>query len=67
MHDQSNATRAVVAPNDAMIRTRRAIEVCVICGHEHIHGHRWQVSCPECATAADYSFHLVRNPREGDR
>ncbi|MGH3264166.1 MAG: hypothetical protein ACRDNS_19470 [Trebonia sp.] len=67
MHDQSNATRAGAAPSDPVIRTRRALEVCVICGHEHVHGHRRQVSCPECATAADYPPHPVHDQQEIDR
>lgn len=66
MNHRSNPTSAAAAPTDLTIRTRRAVEVCVVCGHEHIHGHRRQVSCPECATGA-CSFLLVRGPREVDR
>jgi hypothetical protein len=67
MHVRRNPTGAGTAPNGAALRKRCAIEVCVVCGHEHAHGHGRQVSCPECASGAGCSFLLVRGPKEANR
>ncbi|HLH66633.1 MAG TPA: hypothetical protein VKV27_13110 [Solirubrobacteraceae bacterium] len=67
MHVRRNPTGAGTAPNATAVRTRCAIEVCVVCGHEHAHGHGRQVSCPECATGPGGSFLLVRGLKEANR
>jgi hypothetical protein len=67
MHVRRNPTGTGAAPNDTALRKRRAIEACVVCGHEHAHGHGRQVSCPECATGPGGSFLLVRSPKEANR
>lgn len=67
MHIRRNPTGAATPPNETVIRTRQTIEVCMVCGHEHVHGHGRQVSCPECASGAGCSFLLVRGPTEANR
>lgn len=67
MHVRRNPTGAGTASNDTVLRKRCAIEVCVICGHEHAHGHGRQVSCPDCTSGTGGSFLLVRGPTGADR
>ena len=44
-----------------LIRTRYALAVCVVCGHEHVHGpQRACATCPDCG-AAVHTFPLYRD------
>jgi hypothetical protein len=64
MQVHRNATCAREAPVDGLIRTRYALVVCVVCGHERIHTPRHETSCPECGASARRSFTLFRDLRE---
>ena len=67
MQPQANATSALEAPVEGLVRTRYTLMVCVVCGHEHIHTPRQQTSCPECGASARRSFALFRDLREEQR
>jgi rubrerythrin len=67
MQPQANATSALQAPVDGLVRTRYTLVVCVVCGHERIHTPRQQTSCPECGASAYRSFALFRDLREEQR
>ena len=48
-------------PVTGLICTRYATAVCVVCGHEHVHGpHRDRVTCPVCG-ATVHEFPLYRD------
>ena len=67
MQPQPNATSALQAPVEGLVRTRYTLVVCVVCGHEHIHAPRQESSCPECGASARRSFALFRDLREEQR
>ena len=67
MQPQTNATRALEAPLDGLVRTRYTLVVCVVCGHERIHTPRQETSCPQCGASARRSFALFRDLREEQR
>jgi hypothetical protein len=67
MQPQTNASSALAAPIEGLVRTRYALVVCVVCGHEHIHTPRQEISCPECGASARRSFALFRDLREEQR
>ena len=67
MQPQANATSALEAPVEGLVRTRYTLMVCVVCGHERIHTPRQQTSCPECGASARRSFALFRDLREEQR
>jgi len=67
MRSQPNPRGAEQAPVDGLIRTRYTLEVCVVCGHEHVHSPRQESSCPECGASARRSFALFRELREVQR
>jgi hypothetical protein len=64
MQPQPNATRALEAPVEGLVRTRYTLVVCVVCGHERIHTPRHETSCSECGASARRSFALFRDLRE---
>jgi predicted RNA-binding Zn-ribbon protein involved in translation (DUF1610 family) len=44
-----------------LIRTRYALAVCIVCGHEHLYGlQRERATCPDCGTAV-HTFSLYRD------
>lgn len=67
MSAHRNAPGAEHAPLDGLIRTRYTLEVCVVCGHEHVHTTSQPTSCPECGASARRSFALFRDLREVPR
>jgi predicted RNA-binding Zn-ribbon protein involved in translation (DUF1610 family) len=67
MQPQANATNALQAPVEGLVRTRYTLVVCVACGHDRIHTPRQQTSCPECGASAWRSFALFRDLREEQR
>jgi predicted RNA-binding Zn-ribbon protein involved in translation (DUF1610 family) len=67
MQPQANATNALQAPVEGLVRTRYTLVVCVVCGHDRIHTPRQQTSCPECGASAWRSFALFRDLREEQR
>ena len=67
MQPQTNATNALEAPIEGLVRTHYTLVVCVVCGHEHIHTPRHETSCPECGTSGHLSFDLFRDLREEQR
>ena len=67
MQPQANATNALEAPVEGLVRTRYTLVVCVVCGHERIHTPRQETSCPECGASARRSFALFRDLREEHR
>jgi rRNA maturation protein Nop10 len=67
MRSQPNPRGAEQAPVDGLIRTRYTLDVCVVCGHEHVHTPRQQTRCPECGGSARRSFALFRKLREVER
>jgi len=64
MQIQGNPTRAGEPRVDGLIRTRYALVVCVMCGHERVHTPRHETSCPECGGSARRSFTLFRDLTE---
>ena len=67
MQPQANASNALEAPVEGLLRTRYTLIVCVVCGHERVHTPRQQTSCPECWATACRSFALLRDLREEQR
>jgi rubrerythrin len=67
MRPQANATSALEAPVEGLVRTRYTLLVCVVCGHERVHTPRQETSCPECGAIARRSFALLRDLREDQR
>jgi rubrerythrin len=67
MQPQANATNALEAPVEGLVRTLYTLVVCVVCGHERIHTPRQETSCPECGASARRSFALFRDLREAQR
>ena len=67
MQPQTNATNALEAPVEGLVRTRYTLVVCVVCGHDRIHTPRQQTSCSECGASARRSFALFRDLREEQR
>ena len=67
MQPQANATNALEAPVEGLVRTAYTLAVCVVCGHERIHTPRQQTSCPGCGASARRSFALFRDLREEQR
>jgi rubrerythrin len=67
MQPQTNATSALQAPVEGLVRTRYTLLVCVVCGHERIHTPLQETSCPECGARARRSFALFRDLREEQR
>jgi hypothetical protein len=63
-HKPNGAEQACI---DGLIRTRYALDVCVVCGHERVHTPRPQTSCPACGASARRSFALFRDLREVQR
>jgi predicted RNA-binding Zn-ribbon protein involved in translation (DUF1610 family) len=67
MQPQTNATSALEAPVEGLVRTRYTLVVCVVCGHERVHTAQHETSCPECGTSARRAFALFRDLREERR
>ena len=67
MQPQANATSALEAPVEGLVRTRHTLAVCVVCGHERIHTPRQETSCPDCGASGHRSFALFRDLREEQR
>jgi predicted RNA-binding Zn-ribbon protein involved in translation (DUF1610 family) len=67
MRSQLNPRGAEQAPVDGLIRTRYTLDVCVVCGHEHVHAPRQESSCPQCGGSACRSCALFRELREVER
>ena len=67
---QRNATPAVETPDTqplaGLVRTHWMLALCVVCGHERVHGERHHASCPSCG-AALHSFALYRDLSAGQR
>jgi rubrerythrin len=70
MQPQANATNALEAPVEGLVRTRYTLAVCVVCGHDRIHTPRQPTSCPSCpvcGASGHRSFALFRDLREEQR
>jgi hypothetical protein len=67
MQPQTNASGALEAPVEGLVRTRYTLVVCVVCGHERVHTPRHENSCLECGASACRSFALFRDLREEQR
>jgi hypothetical protein len=67
MQPQTNATGALEAPVEGLVRTRYTLVVCVVCGHERVHTPQHETSCTECGASARRSFALFRDLREEQR
>ena len=59
-----NAHGAEQAPLDGLIRTPYPLEVCVVCGHERVHGERHRATCPTCGATLN-GFPLYRDLHAG--
>jgi rubrerythrin len=51
-------------PLTGLVRTHWMLAVCVVCGHERVHGERHRASCPTCG-AQLHSFSLYRDLQAG--
>jgi rubrerythrin len=51
-------------PLAGLVRTHWMLALCVVCGHERVHGERHRASCPSCG-ATLHSFALYRDLRAG--
>jgi rubrerythrin len=51
-------------PLAGLVRTHWMLAVCIVCGHERVHGERCRASCPTCG-AALHSFTLYRDLHAG--
>jgi predicted RNA-binding Zn-ribbon protein involved in translation (DUF1610 family) len=64
MHAQANRLAGAPAAGfcpSGLISTRYALAVCVVCGHEHVHGpQRARATCPDCG-ATVHTFALYRD------
>jgi hypothetical protein len=67
MQPQTNATSALEAPVEGLVRARYTLGVCVVCGNERIHTPRHETSCSECWASARRPFALFRDLREEQR
>jgi rubrerythrin len=67
---QANASPPVETPDTqpltGLVRTHWMLALCVVCGHERVHGERHYASCPSCG-AALHSFALYRDLSAGQR
>ncbi|MGO9788136.1 MAG: hypothetical protein ACLP8S_01045 [Solirubrobacteraceae bacterium] len=67
---QRNASPPVETPDTqplaGLVRTHWMLALCVVCGHERVHGERHHASCPSCG-AALHSFALYRDLSAGQR
>ncbi len=70
MPPQANASPPVETPDTqplaGLVRTHWMLALCVVCGHERVHGERHHASCPSCG-AALHSFALYRDLSAGQR
>ena len=51
-------------PLTGLVRTHLMLALCVVCGHERVHGERHRATCPTCG-ATLHSFPLYRDLRAG--
>jgi rubrerythrin len=47
-------------PLGGLVRTHWMLALCVVCGHERVHGERARATCPTCG-ATLHSFPLYRD------
>jgi rubrerythrin len=53
-------------PLGGLVRTRWMLALCVVCGHERVHGERSRATCPTCGATLN-SFVLYRDLHAGHR
>ena len=51
-------------PLTGLVRTHWMLAVCVVCGHERVHGERRRARCPTCGATLN-SFPLYRDLHAG--
>ncbi|MGO9959162.1 MAG: hypothetical protein ACLP50_24870 [Solirubrobacteraceae bacterium] len=68
MRPQANASPSAETPDTqplaGLVRTHWMLALCVVCGHERVHGEHHHASCPTCG-ATLHSFALYRDLRAG--
>ncbi len=69
MRPQANASASAETSPDTqplagLVRTHWMLALCVVCGHERVHGERRRASCPSCG-ATLHSFALYRDLSAG--
>ena len=53
-------------PLAGLVRTHWMLALCVVCGHERVHGEQHRATCPTCGATLN-SFALYRDLHAGTR